>query len=110
MVLFKESNRLKITQSELAYVDLARNLLQEWQQYKDVKVQFDPARTKFPDAVELQIVKDIIQGTALIIASRILYSQLDDEFERYVLMFQTELNQFKDKVTMDILRNGSVQK
>ena len=100
----------KITQSNSAYVDLARNLLQEWQQYKDVKVQFDPVRTKFPDAVELQIVKDIIQSTALIIASRILYSQLDDEFERYVLMFQTELNQFKDKVTMDILRNGSVQK
>lgn len=65
---------------------------------------------KFPDAIELQFNKDRIDGIATIISSRIMNDQIDQVFVSYVEMFQHDLTCFKDLVTMEILRNGPVQK
>lgn len=91
-------------------VAFARELLQEWNQYKDVKIKFDPTRMKFPDAIELQFKKDQIDGVASIIGYYIMNEQFDHVFDSYVSMFQKDLARFKDLITIEILRNGPNQK
>ena len=83
----------------------AARLLKDWQQYKHVHYS---KKTQFANAVELEIAKDSVAQLASVLSEAISNSDTSDHDMKIKLgAFSKQLSAFKDRITFELLRNGS---
>lgn len=78
----------------------AQDLLDEWNVVKDARAKHD--------AINLQLEKDWLERWAYVLQSKLLWSDDINEIAETVHQFENRLNAHKEKVIIEILRNGSI--
>lgn len=78
----------------------AKKLLNEW-------FLCSKARPK-SQAVDIQLDKDVLEPWAAYLDRQLAWSNDDDKLQEVCYQFESRLNALKEKIIIEVLKNGSV--
>lgn len=83
----------------------ATTLIGEWQEYKNIHYS---QKTRFANAVDIEIEKDAVSQLALSVISGLRSTDISEsEIWVRVTMLENHLRALKDMLTFELLKNGN---